>query len=96
MSVSLEKSSSSASHFRDTLPSILKKSRNTEIWGVDLKHAEWQILEVILEKVFRLLAPLTFVTNLTIVSQMPFRNPSTSSVQGKRLTRENFRPETLL
>ncbi|KAJ5789196.1 uncharacterized protein N7518_006207 [Penicillium psychrosexuale] len=53
MSVSLEKSSSLASRFRDALPSILKKSRNTEIWGVDLKHAEWQVLEVILEKFLR-------------------------------------------
>ncbi|KAJ5466077.1 hypothetical protein N7530_009864 [Penicillium desertorum] len=45
MSVSLEKPSSLASHFRDALPSLLKKSRNTEIWGVDLKHAEWQVQE---------------------------------------------------
>jgi hypothetical protein len=86
MSLSLEESSSLTSHFRDALPSILKKSRNTEIWGVDLKHAEWQVLEVILEKVFGLLAPLTFVTNLAIVSQTPFCNPSTPSVQGKCLT----------
>lgn len=56
MSVSLEKSSSLASRLRDALPSILKKSRNTEIWGVDLKHAEWQVLEVILEKVLALQA----------------------------------------
>ncbi|KAJ5858877.1 hypothetical protein N7534_004154 [Penicillium rubens] len=53
MSLSLEESSSLTSHFRDALPSILKKSRNTEIWGVDLKHAEWQVLEVILEKFLR-------------------------------------------
>ncbi|KAJ6191107.1 hypothetical protein N7519_001128 [Penicillium mononematosum] len=53
MSVSLEESSPLDSHFRDALPSILKKSRNTEIWGVDLKHAEWQVLEVILEKFLR-------------------------------------------
>jgi hypothetical protein len=86
MSVSLEKPSSLASHFRDALPSLLKKSRNTEIWGVDLKHAEWQVQEVILEKVFGLLAPLTFITNLIIVSQTSFCSPSTSSVQGKRLT----------
>ncbi|KAJ5162706.1 kinase-like domain-containing protein [Penicillium coprophilum] len=50
MSVSSEKTSSLASRFRDNLPSILKKSRHTEIWGVDLKHAERQVLEVILEK----------------------------------------------
>ena len=51
-----------------------------------MKHAEWQVLEVILEKVFGLLAQLTFVTNLAIVSQTPFCNPSTPSVQGKCLT----------
>jgi hypothetical protein len=56
MSASLEKSSSPASRLRDALPSILTKSRHTEIWGVDLKHAEWRVLEVILEKV---LEPLT-------------------------------------
>ncbi|OQD66787.1 hypothetical protein PENPOL_c004G05664 [Penicillium polonicum] len=50
MSVSLEKSSSLASRFRDALPSILKNSRHAEIWGVDLKDAEGQVLEVILEK----------------------------------------------
>ncbi|KAJ9489950.1 hypothetical protein VN97_g3339 [Penicillium thymicola] len=36
--------------FRDALPSILKKSRHTEIWGIDLKDAEGKVLEVILEK----------------------------------------------
>lgn len=51
MFVSLEKTTSLASRFQDALPSILKKSRHTEIWGVDLKHAEWQVLEVVLEKV---------------------------------------------
>lgn len=51
MSVSLEKSSSLASRFRDALPSILRNSRHTEIWGIDLKDAEGQVLEVILEKV---------------------------------------------
>lgn len=56
MSVSLENSSSLAGRFRDALPSILKKSLHTEIWGVDLEHAEWQVLEVILEKVLRLRA----------------------------------------
>ena len=56
MSVSLEKTTSLASRFRDTIPSILKKSRHTEIWGVDLKHAESQVLEVILEKVLGLRA----------------------------------------
>ncbi|OQE89817.1 hypothetical protein PENNAL_c0013G06240 [Penicillium nalgiovense] len=53
MSVSPEKSSSQASRLRDALPSILKKSRNTEIWGVDLKDTEWQVLELILEKFLR-------------------------------------------
>ncbi|KAH8703839.1 kinase-like domain-containing protein [Talaromyces proteolyticus] len=53
MSVSFEKASSLASRFRDALPSVLKKSRHTEIWGVDIKHAEWQVLEVILEKFLR-------------------------------------------
>ncbi|CAG8165949.1 unnamed protein product [Penicillium nalgiovense] len=53
MSVSREKSSSQASRLRDALPSILKKSRNTEIWGVDLKDTEWQVLELILEKFLR-------------------------------------------
>ncbi|KAI2678101.1 hypothetical protein CBS147355_5102 [Penicillium roqueforti] len=53
MFVSLEKTTSLASRFQDALPSILKKSRHTEIWGVDLKHAEWQVLEVVLEKFLR-------------------------------------------
>ncbi|QKX56170.1 uncharacterized protein TRUGW13939_03270 [Talaromyces rugulosus] len=46
MSVSLEKPSSLASRFRDALPSVFKKSRNSEIWGVDIKHAEWQVVEM--------------------------------------------------
>ncbi|KAJ5622458.1 kinase-like domain-containing protein [Penicillium herquei] len=51
MSDALEKSSGLASHFRENaLPSILKKSRNTEIWGVDLKHAESQAVEFVVEK----------------------------------------------
>lgn len=56
MSVSLENSSSPTSRLRDALSSILKKSGNSEIWGIDLKHAEWQLLEVILEKVIELQA----------------------------------------
>ncbi|KAJ5961226.1 kinase-like domain-containing protein [Penicillium vulpinum] len=53
MSVSLDKPNSLASCFRDALPSVLKNSRNSEIWGVDLLHAEWQVLELILGKFLR-------------------------------------------
>ncbi|OJJ46503.1 hypothetical protein ASPZODRAFT_152010 [Penicilliopsis zonata CBS 506.65] len=50
MSVSVEKSDSIVGCFRDALPSILIKSRHTDIWGVDLKHAEWPTVKIILEK----------------------------------------------
>jgi hypothetical protein len=53
MSISLENSISPSSRFWEVLPYILKKSRHTEIWGVDLRHAEWQVLEVVLNKVQR-------------------------------------------
>ncbi|PLB41523.1 protein kinase-like protein [Aspergillus candidus] len=47
MSVSLD------SRLRDALPSILTRSRHSEIWGVDLKHAERPILDIILDKFLR-------------------------------------------
>lgn len=79
MSVSLEKSSSLASRFRDALPSILKNSRHTEIWGIDLKDAEGQVLEVILEKVLGSQIHRDSSLN-SIVPQKSFRNPRTSSL----------------
>ncbi|KGO76608.1 Aminoglycoside phosphotransferase [Penicillium italicum] len=53
MSVSSGKSNSLASRFQNALPSILANSHQTEIWGVDLKHTEGQVLELILEKFLR-------------------------------------------
>ncbi|KAJ5180722.1 kinase-like domain-containing protein [Penicillium capsulatum] len=47
----LSKTSSSPVHgFQNVLHVILKNCRHTEIWGVDLKHAEGQVLEFILKK----------------------------------------------
>lgn len=60
MSVSLDQSSALASHLRDALPSIVKKARHTEIWGLDLEQADWQVLKGILERVLGLQAHIKF------------------------------------
>lgn len=98
MSVSLEKSSSLASRFRDALPSIVTKSRHGEIWGIDLEHAEWEVVEVILEKVKQTYrhARGDLLLNLLIVPQKSFCNSYASTPQGNRFTRENPKRATLL
>lgn len=52
MSIPSDNPNTLISRFRDALPSILKASRHTEIWGIDIEHAEWQVLEAILNKVY--------------------------------------------
>lgn len=57
MSVSLKESSSLNSRFRDARPSLFwQNPRRTEIWRIDLNRAEWQVLEVILQKLLGLRA----------------------------------------
>lgn len=51
MSSPSDNSNTLTSRFRDALPSILKASRHTEIWGLDIEHSERQVLDAALNKV---------------------------------------------
>ncbi|KAJ5361097.1 kinase-like domain-containing protein [Penicillium brevicompactum] len=54
MSGPLEKLSPLLCRFREASPSIFKKSRHSELWGVDLKHAERHTIDLILIKFLKI------------------------------------------
>lgn len=56
VTMSVSSSSSPLNRFRDALPSVVKKSRHSEIWGFSLEQAESRVLELVLEKVLGLRA----------------------------------------